>query len=66
MMEHNRVDEWEVQNVVEAKGYVPVGTPIWEYDTVNPGIVEGLLVASWDQVYTAIKQMREEQEIPFE
>ena len=65
LMEHNRVDEWEVQNVVEAKGYVPVGTPIWEYDTVNPGIVEGLLVASWDQVYTAIKQMREEQEIPF-
>lgn len=66
LMEHNRVDEWEIQNVVEAKGYVPAGTPIWEYDTVNPGIVEGLLVASWDQVYAAVRQLREEQEIPFE
>lgn len=65
LMEHNRVDEWEIQNVVEAKGYVPTGTPIWEYDTVNPGIVEGLLVASWDQVYAAVRQLREEQEIPF-
>ena len=44
---------------------MPEGTKIWEYDTVNPGIVDGLLVASWDQVFAAIKEMREKQEIPF-
>ena len=65
LMEANKVDEWDIQNVVEARGYVPMGTPIWEYDTVNPGIVDGLLVASWDQVYAAILEMREKQETPF-
>ena len=59
------MDEWDVQNVVEAKGYVPAGTEIKDYDKVNPGIVEGLLVASWDQVYAAIKEMKEKQEVPF-
>lgn len=66
LMEANRVDEWELSNIVEAKGYVPVGTPIWEYDNVNPGIIDGLLVAAWGQVFAAIKDMREKQEIPFE
>lgn len=66
LMEANRVDEWELSNIVEAKGYVPVGTPIWEYDIVNPGIIDGLLVAAWGQVFAAIKDMREKQEIPFE
>lgn len=65
LMAANQVCEWDIQNVVEARGYVPSGTPIWEYDTVNPGIVDGLLVASWDQVYAAIKEMKEKQEIPF-
>lgn len=65
LMIANHVCEWDIENVVEARGYVPEGTPIWEYDTVNPGIVDGLLVASWDQVYAAIKEMKENQEIPF-
>lgn len=65
LMEANKVDEWDIQNVVEARGYVPAGTPIWEYDNVNPGIVDGLLVASWDQVYAAIKEMKKTQEVPF-
>lgn len=65
LMELHHVDEWELQAVVEAKGYMTAGTPIWEYDDVNPGIVDGLLVASWDQVYAAVQEMREKQEIPF-
>lgn len=65
LMIANNVCEWDIENVVEARGYVPEGTKIWEYDTVNPGIVDGLLVASWDQVFAAIKEMREKQEIPF-
>lgn len=65
LMIANHVCEWDIENVVEARGYVPTGTKIWEYDTVNPGIIDGLLVASWDQVYDAIKEMKEKQEIPF-
>lgn len=65
LMIANHVCEWDIENVVESRGYVPEGTKIWEYDTVNPGIVDGLLVASWDQVYAAIKEMKEKQEIPF-
>lgn len=65
LMVANNVQEDEIVAVVEARGYVPIGTPIWEYDTANPGIIEGLLVASWAQVYGAIKEMRENQEIPF-
>lgn len=65
LMIANHVCEWDIENVVEARGYVPEGTKIWEYDTVNPGIVDGLLVASWDQVYAAIKEMKDKQEIPF-
>lgn len=65
LMETYHVDEWDVENVVESKGYVPSGTKIRDYDTVNPGIIEGLLVACWDQVYAAIKEMKEKQEIPF-
>ena len=66
LMIESKVSEWDLQNVVEARGYVPSDTPIWEYDTVNPGIVEGLLVPCWDQVLGMIREMREKQEIPFD
>ena len=46
---------------------MPLGTPLWEYDEGEPrGIVDGLLVASWQQVYAAIKGARNKQEIPFD
>lgn len=64
MMMH-QVSEWDIENVVTAKGYIPEGVPIWEYETVNPGFLDGVLVAAWDQVYGAIKEMREKEEIPF-
>lgn len=66
LMIENVVMEDEVQRVCEARGYVPLGTPLWEYDRVNPGIVDGLLVASWQQVYAAIRDARAKQEIPFD
>lgn len=65
MVEHTVMED-EIQQVCEARGYVPLGTPLWEYDKVNPGIVDGLLVASWQQVYAAIKDARNKQEIPFD
>ena len=65
LMAANGVCEWDVENVVSAKGYVTEGTPIWEFETQNPGIIDGLLVASWDQVYAAIKEMKENDALVF-
>lgn len=66
LMIENTVTEDEIQQVCEARGYVRPGTPLWEYDKVNPGIIDGLLVASWPQVYDAVKIAREKMEIPFD
>lgn len=65
LMIANSICEWDIQNVCEAKGYVPAGTPVKDYDEVNPGIVDGLLVASWDQVYAAIQEMKEQDALVF-
>ena len=65
LMIKDQVDEWNVKSVCESKGYVPYGTELWEYDTVNPGIVDGLLVPCWQQVKAAIDAMLNSEEIPF-
>lgn len=65
LMISNHVSEWELENAVEARGFVPHGTKIWDYDRVNPGIIEGLLVPSFDQVLAIVKEIREKQEVPF-
>ena len=65
LMISNHVSEWELENAVEARGFVPHGTKIWNYDMVNPGIIEGLLVPSFDQVLKIVKEIREKQEVPF-
>ena len=61
----NTVFEEEIQAICESKGFVTTGSRIWEYDKQNPGIVDGLLVADWDNLYKRIKEMREKQELPF-
>lgn len=65
LMEANKVSMGDMEEAVARKGYVPLGTPIWDFDKVNPGIVEGLLVPCWDQVYEMIKGLWENTEIPF-
>ena len=65
LMVRNGVDEWDIQNVVEAKGYVPTGTPVWQYEEVSPGFTNGVLVAAWDQVYGMIKEMKEKDSLVF-
>lgn len=62
LMEANHVDEWDIQNVVAARGYYPADVPIWDYDE---DFTNGCLVGAWGQVYGMIKEMREKQEIPF-
>lgn len=61
MKEHN-VTEWDIQNVVSAKGYYLSDTPIEKYDA---GFINGVLVGAWPKVYEMIRTMNEKQEIPF-
>lgn len=62
LMEANNVDEWDIQNVVAAKGYFPADMPVSDYPE---DFISGVLVGAWAQVYAMIKQMKEKQEIPF-
>lgn len=65
LMIANDVCEWDIQNVCEAKGYVPMDTPLYMYEEVNPGFVDGVLVGAWSQVYAAIKEMKEKDALVF-
>lgn len=65
LMEANGVDEWDIQNVVAAKGYFPPDVPIEKYDETKPGFIAGVLVGAWPQVYAVIKKMKEKDVIVF-
>lgn len=65
LMLKDNIAAWDIENYVNARGYAPPDTPIWELETVNPGIIEGLLVAQWPGVRDVIRQMRRDLEIPF-
>ncbi|WP_110955187.1 ATP-binding protein [Anaerosinus massiliensis] len=59
LMIKNNVTVEEIQEIVSDKGYYPKDTLISNYD---PGFIEGCLVGAWDQVFAAIKELRE---VPF-
>lgn len=65
LMRESRVNEWDVMEAVALRGYVPTGTPIDGFDKANPGIVEGLLIPNWDQVYQMIQEIKDKEEVPF-
>lgn len=62
LMAASGVCEWDIQNVVGARGYYPADTPIERYD---PGFIQGVLVGAWQKVYAMIREMKESGEIPF-
>lgn len=62
LMAANGVCEWDIQNVVGARGYYPADTPMERYD---PGFIQDVLVGAWKKVYEMIIEMRENGEIPF-
>lgn len=62
LMMANGVTEWDIQNVVGARGYYPADTLIEKYD---PGFIQGVLVGAWQKVYAMIKEMKISNEIPF-
>lgn len=56
---------WKISENISIKGYVPVDTPLYMYEEVNPGFVDGVLVGAWDQVYAAIREMKEKDSLVF-
>lgn len=65
LMLENHVLEWEIESACESKGYIPVGTPLYQYEDVNPGFTDAVLVGAWPQVLAMVEQIREKEAIPF-
>lgn len=62
LMINSNVCEWDVQWVVEARGYFPSDMNIWDYP---PDFIEGVLIGAWPQVFAMIKEMKENDSVPF-
>ncbi len=60
LMIQHQVKEYEIQLVVNQKGYYPQDTPITNYD---PSFIEGVLVGAWPKVFEKIQEFRKQ--IPF-
>ena len=58
----NQIDEWDIQNVVAARGYFPSDMPVRDYPA---DFIAGVLIGAWDQVFSMIKDMKEQERIPF-
>lgn len=65
LMLADSIGAWDIMNICESKGYVPTGTNIWDYETVNPGLIDGGIIGNWSSVVEQIRQMRKNEEIPF-
>lgn len=62
LMVANNVTDWEIQNVVGARGYFPADMPISDYPE---DFINGVLIGAWEQVFGMIKNMRKTEEVPF-
>lgn len=62
LMVANHVTDWEIRNVVGARGYFPADMPISDYPE---DFINGVLIGAWEQVFGMIKNMRKTEEVPF-
>lgn len=62
LMIANGVDEWDIQNVVAARGYFPADMVVADYPA---DFVSGVLVGAWTQVYAMIQEMKEKDSLVF-
>lgn len=62
LMLANNVGEWDIQNVVAARGYYPSDTPIENY---GKDFIQGVLVGAWPKVLHMVEEMKRTMEIPF-
>ena len=62
LMIANNVCEWDIQMVVEARGYFPADVEVWDYPE---DFTMGVLVGAWNQVFAMIKEMKSKEALPF-
>lgn len=62
LMIANQVCEWDIQSVVEARGYFPADMDVWEYPS---DFIDGVLVGAWPQVFDMIKEMKKKDAVVF-
>lgn len=65
LMLHDGVTEWDIENFVNSKGWMPFDTRIWDYEKIAPGFINGALVSQWTKIRDIIRQMNKDMEIPF-
>lgn len=58
LMKKDNIMPMQIQRVVAEKGYYTLDTPISNYE---PGFIQAVLVAAWDQVLNAILHL----DVPF-
>lgn len=62
LMRANDVDEWDIENVVTARGYYPTGTTIKNY---RSDFIEAKLIGKWPQVFKMIQEMKQKDGLVF-
>lgn len=65
LMETEDVSEWEIQQVVFARGYFPDNTPIEKMEQSSPGFIRGWIIQYWPQVKEMVLKIRKEEGVPF-
>ena len=65
LMETDGISEWEIQQVVFARGYFPDNTPIEQMEKASPGFIKGWIVQFWPIVKEMALKIRKEEGIPF-
>lgn len=58
LMIASKINEWEIKDLVGAKGYFPPDMPVADYP---PEFIDGWCIGYWDQVKTAVMEIREKQ-----
>ena len=62
-MEQDGITEWDLQGVVQTKGFYPENTLLQDMD---PEFLQGWVVAYWPQVKELALKIRDSETIPFE
>ena len=62
LMIADEIDEWEIQHIASAKGYMPSDTPVANYPD---DFLQGWCIGFWPQLKAAIMDMRKKMEIEY-
>ena len=62
LMIASKINEWEIKDLVGAKGYFPADMPVADYP---PEFIDGWCIGYWDQVKTSIMEIRQKQAYEF-